>query len=624
MASYTNIFGGSPVQTADDSYLAINLTGNISLSWPTQFQDTNLVVAKIMDVTPDAGGHNITLPDARDVSVGTDFLIVNVGAASFNLLKNDTALLSAVASGNAIYFWLTDNSTAAGTWMAVPFGGGVAAVLSVRGTVGNVTDATNLTINGGANTGALSGAVALDFALAGDLRALTGFAANVGIAVRTAVNTWVLRSIVTPVVPLAGNLVITNPDGVLGDILIDLSPNIGTTGYNPITTMRVGNIGLGLTSAAAQNANTISSLDANGNITIDPNGAGETWSTKNFVIRGGSALNFFNEANDQFISLSAAGLTYTLNVLAWPVAAPATGQVLAYSGVPPAGTLIWSTATTFSGGASTDKAITRFNGTGGQIQNSGVILDDNNNLTGIAGISANGSGSAANSFRFYRFEITSDNVSNESILTTIASPLILSSATARIEIRSNLILGDATASLVNRTLNFQYAAFSVSLTPPVLGGNVPLILPAINPTGNDQIVKISAAGALSFSTLTAVAAVKADMQTPASILTPVVPAVVQYHPGVAKARGRFDATGVLGADPYNITAPVVHFGVGIFNITITTAMANMNYQVVSNINGAAGYSVVVITGNNTFTINTYDIAGALADLGASFVCYGTQ
>jgi hypothetical protein len=114
------------------SYLSINpLNANITLSWPTQFQDTNLVVYKIMDVTPSAGGFNITLPDATQVSVGTDFLIVNKSANSFNLHKNDGSLLSAVAGGNAIYFYLTNNTTAAGVWTAVPFGGGVATVLSV-------------------------------------------------------------------------------------------------------------------------------------------------------------------------------------------------------------------------------------------------------------------------------------------------------------------------------------------------------------------------------------------------------------------------------------------------------------------------------------------------------------
>src|SRR5271170_4203889 len=55
----------------------------------------------------------------------------------------------------------------------------------------------------------------------------------------------------------------------------------------------------------------------------------------------------------------------------------------------------WEPLTSAGGGViapipSTNDAIVRFNGTMGQIQNSGVILDDTNNITGVNNLTVNG------------------------------------------------------------------------------------------------------------------------------------------------------------------------------------------------------------------------------------------
>lgn len=76
-----------------------------------------------------------------------------------------------------------------------------------------------------------------------------------------------------------------------------------------------------------------------------------------------------------------------------------------------------------SGPASaTDNAVARFNGTGGKtVQNSGVVLDDSNNLTGIAGLTMSGS-------------LTTSGVTASRALTTNGSSVVTASAVTSTEL----------------------------------------------------------------------------------------------------------------------------------------------------------------------------------------------
>lgn len=51
---------------------------------------------------------------------------------------------------------------------------------------------------------------------------------------------------------------------------------------------------------------------------------------------------------------------------------------------------LYGSGVTLSGGSSTDNAVPRFDGTSGKIQNSAVLLDDSNNVTGVVGLTASG------------------------------------------------------------------------------------------------------------------------------------------------------------------------------------------------------------------------------------------
>jgi hypothetical protein len=84
-------------------------------------------MAAKLDVTASVASLSITFPKASLVSVGQDVLIRNVGANTFTVLGYSGATLGTVASGEAWYFYLTDNSTDAGTWESVQFGTGTSS-----------------------------------------------------------------------------------------------------------------------------------------------------------------------------------------------------------------------------------------------------------------------------------------------------------------------------------------------------------------------------------------------------------------------------------------------------------------------------------------------------------------
>lgn len=114
-------------QPSDISYRAVALSASVELVWPTLAETSADVCARLMDVTPSAGSLAITLPPATQVSTGQDALIRNLGAQTFTIKDNDGGVIATIASGVAKYFYLTSNSTNAGTWRVVTFGTGTSS-----------------------------------------------------------------------------------------------------------------------------------------------------------------------------------------------------------------------------------------------------------------------------------------------------------------------------------------------------------------------------------------------------------------------------------------------------------------------------------------------------------------
>lgn len=131
------VFGAGAVQSAYVSYIPLNITLNsITLLWPNSYVNVPYidpvsgehfdVLAASMNVTTNAGNvYTIKLPDATMSSVGSNFIITNIGAGTFNVLKSDGSVVVGILPGISYWIQLTDNLTPQGVWSIVQFGASV-------------------------------------------------------------------------------------------------------------------------------------------------------------------------------------------------------------------------------------------------------------------------------------------------------------------------------------------------------------------------------------------------------------------------------------------------------------------------------------------------------------------
>lgn len=121
--TYTDVFGSATLPPSEYGYASFTLTTNATFVWPYNTDGSSYPVAKVMDITCDAG-NEITLPDCTEVSTGEDFLIRNVGANVLIVKDAAGVQVASVAVGAASYFYLTDNTSAAGVFGVIGFGVG--------------------------------------------------------------------------------------------------------------------------------------------------------------------------------------------------------------------------------------------------------------------------------------------------------------------------------------------------------------------------------------------------------------------------------------------------------------------------------------------------------------------
>ena len=127
MTVYTQVFGGANIYPSELSYRNVSLTISTVLEWPLETAASNEVVARIMDVNPVSSGLTITMPDATEASTGETVLFNNVGSETFTVLDSTGGTICAPQSGTTFQIYLTNNSTAAGTWRAFQYGASVSS-----------------------------------------------------------------------------------------------------------------------------------------------------------------------------------------------------------------------------------------------------------------------------------------------------------------------------------------------------------------------------------------------------------------------------------------------------------------------------------------------------------------
>ena len=143
--SYTSVFGGNTIYPSDVSFLAVALTADIELEWPLESSGELPPAARIIDVTPDASGWDIVLPDATLTGAGQTIFFNNLsGSRSFFVKDFAGNTLATVAFGEQWQVYLAATTTAAGTWRVFRYGASTATVQpsSLAGFGLTVTDST--------------------------------------------------------------------------------------------------------------------------------------------------------------------------------------------------------------------------------------------------------------------------------------------------------------------------------------------------------------------------------------------------------------------------------------------------------------------------------------------------
>lgn len=127
MTSYQDLFGTNTVPPAEASYGAISISVSSTLAWTGDYSGltpNQYLVSSKLDVTPLSASLELLLPAANRVSVGQDILIRNVGAFSVTIADSLGNNGVSLPPGVAKVFFVTDNSSVAGTWGVFTLGTG--------------------------------------------------------------------------------------------------------------------------------------------------------------------------------------------------------------------------------------------------------------------------------------------------------------------------------------------------------------------------------------------------------------------------------------------------------------------------------------------------------------------
>jgi hypothetical protein len=120
--AYTDVFGGANIYPSEISYSALALTVDVVLSWPEETSASNNLATRIMDVSASAAGLSITLPYANRTGTGQTILFNNQGAQTFIVKDAAGVQVVSIAAGTLWQVYLTNNSTAAGSWETLQYG----------------------------------------------------------------------------------------------------------------------------------------------------------------------------------------------------------------------------------------------------------------------------------------------------------------------------------------------------------------------------------------------------------------------------------------------------------------------------------------------------------------------
>ncbi len=120
--SWSNKLTGAPVSPVNAQYQALTLAANTQLHWPLETTEGVPYVAAQIDVTANAVGLSLLMPDATQASPGNVTSVTNTGSNSFTLADSTGTAIQVIAAGQTFIITMTGNATAAGTWRTTLLG----------------------------------------------------------------------------------------------------------------------------------------------------------------------------------------------------------------------------------------------------------------------------------------------------------------------------------------------------------------------------------------------------------------------------------------------------------------------------------------------------------------------
>jgi hypothetical protein len=129
VTSYTNVFTGALVAPALAAYNPITLTSLLQLQWPLETAPNSNLATPIIDITAaSTGSFGLILPPATNVGVGTFIIVNNLSSFGQTVYANGGATsIGTQAAGTVFFYYLQNNTTAAGSWFAFQYGAAISA-----------------------------------------------------------------------------------------------------------------------------------------------------------------------------------------------------------------------------------------------------------------------------------------------------------------------------------------------------------------------------------------------------------------------------------------------------------------------------------------------------------------
>lgn len=125
MPVYQDVFGGATIYPSEISYSSLTLTEDVILSWPQETSANADLATRIIDIQAATSAYFIFLPEADKTATGQTILFNNIGTATIIVKNSAGTQVVSIAAGTLWQIYLTDNSTAAGTWSALQYGAAI-------------------------------------------------------------------------------------------------------------------------------------------------------------------------------------------------------------------------------------------------------------------------------------------------------------------------------------------------------------------------------------------------------------------------------------------------------------------------------------------------------------------